>query len=74
MVGANNSHFNMDRFCSNKVSLNPEYVAVRVFEIGSWARISKCVPKHIFLAKNLNFPNYIQFVIYWKPRQRSNWI
>ena len=29
-VGANNTQFNMDRFCSNKVSLNPEYVAVRV--------------------------------------------
>ena len=39
-----------------------------------WARISKCVPAHIFLRKNLNYLNYITFFIYWKPRHCIIWI
>ena len=39
-----------------------------------WARISKCVPTHIFLRTNLNYRNYIKFLIYWKPIHCSIWI
>ena len=38
------------------------------------ARISKCVPTHIFLRKNLNYRNYITFLNYWKPRHCSIWM
>ena len=39
-----------------------------------YARISKCVPTHIFLRKNLNYRNHVKLLIHWKPRHCSIWI
>ena len=42
-----------------------DYSGLFMVRVRVWARISKCVPTHIFLRKNLNYLNYITFFIYW---------